>query len=1060
MSSVQIKFDANQNYQLDAVNSVVSVLDGLSKYELEERLFRDVAFEEDDIVPNIDTDSIFTDDFLLENVNRVRALNHLNSLMCLSEKNDGDLIDSFDFWSYPEFTIDMETGTGKTYVYLRTIYSLFEKYGFRKFIIVVPSIAIYEGVLNTFKATRNHFLPLFSQGAIPTKIIEYDGEHPEMCKNFATSTTPQILLTTIDSFNKAKNTIFKQTDKLPGSSLLPIHYIQKTRPILILDESQKYGTDKAKKALRTLKPLFAIRYSATPGKNPPNELYRLSPFDALQMNLVKRIAILGSEENQSGVEQEDYFKVIDVRVEKKNVVAELQLQVYRAGKLHLEKMVLKNGDVLSKKTKNEKYGDLKIKNLSAEENQKYVEFSNGLVFANDEESCASLTKEQIFRKLIRDTIQTHIERKRFLEQEGCGDVKVLSLFFVDRVASYNGENPIIKNIFDEEFNALKSQDSDLARLEPKDVREAYFAQKVNKKTKVEEAFDIDEDCSADDKEAQKKAFDLIMRKKEVLLSKTEKVCFIFAHSALREGWDNPNVFQICALREISTENSRRQTIGRGLRLPVNQNGERLHNPELNVLTVIANESYESYAAKLQLENAECGASTGGINTTNARKNVNVVRNKNFGGQHFKNLWENVCRQTEYEIRIDSDELIDEAKKRLDAMHFEPAKITTTKGRFVVTRYVLEVENFTSSGNVTCSLKIENSEGDKIETKITLKEKMTLAKAVNNELVLYSNRADDLTPLENAKAIKIEFNEKHLEYSTIQFDGCEEPLSKGSKWEFSSETGRVASTVEENFEMPDIPKFDLLARTAKETNLTRKTILRIFKNLSTKSQVEFLKNPEGFAGQFIAILKELVSDHIARKIRYSSTGGQMDVWENPEELFPQSKKLPENEVETANESVSIYNKIQVDSSVERNFVIQRLNVGNQKSGKVQLYFKFPPKYKIAMPKIIGNYNPDWAIVRNDANGSSISVVRETKGTEDLRKLPHTNEARKIICAQQHFKAINVEYRHVDDRDDEWYKPYENPESVGLSLLGEDKSLIYEIPCIVGMVADDHSNPYKA
>ena len=1024
---VKIQFDPNQDYQKDAVDAVCGVFEGLAKRDA-------VDFSLDvDCVPNCETSTVFESYELLENVNNVRSKYfppEKARLSQLAEKNSGYMIKGFDFHEYDEFTINMETGTGKTYVYLKTIYSLHEEYGFTKFIIIVPSVAIYEGVLNAFSATKKHFENMFSAGTVPYKIIEYDGNHPEICKNFASSTMNSIMLMTIDSFNKESNNIYKSTDKLPGSDLLPVNYIQMTRPILILDESQNYNSDTSRAALRTLRPLCAIRYSATPGIDSPNELYRLSSFDSLQKNLVKRIEIYGTDEVQSGVAQEDYIKVVSVSNASKKLKCVLEVQVMSGGGLKLEQKEFSVGEPgqIQKATKNPAYKEIYIEDIrcvpkDGDKNKECVVLSNGLPYAVNETSCASLTKKEVFREMIRNTLEAHLKQKRKLAQEGYGDVKVLSLFFVDRVAGYEGDDPIIKNLFDEEFDKIKGRDPDWKDLNASDVRAAYFASYKNSKTKKEELLEIDENEKLKEaekkklEEAKKAAYNLIMKKKEQLLSLKEKVCFIFAHSALREGWDNPNVFQICALREITTENNRRQTIGRGLRLPVNQKGERIHNHDLNVLTVIANESYERYAEKLQTEYGEADGITK-KQIGNARDNKIAKRNAKFQSADFNNLWNELSQETDYTIKIDTEKLIAKAVEEINKLKFqEIIQIVTTHGKFIRTKYAIEIKDFYPSGKVNCHFSKEDTEGNKEECDVQLEEGMALS-------------SDD-SVLKRIKVSKVELNQKHLEYSQIKFDDSDDVFTVGDVWTLEAQTGSSDKPVEKELEDIDIPKFNLFQRAADATNLTRKTIIEIFKKCDEKVQMEFIKNPEGFSRLFITTLKEVLTNHIVEEIEYEPTGSYMDIHDKKDELFPEEKEFPSKELVPADESRTIYDFVQVDSNVERNFV-DRLNHAGENQGDVILYFKFPPKYKIRMPKMIQNYNPDWAILRMP-NHEKKKTVRETKGTEDLDKLWHSNEKRKILCARKHFESIGVDYRPVDDTNSEWYKTWDEWEKMNPSLF---------------------------
>jgi type III restriction enzyme len=1037
MSKVKIKFDENQEYQIKAVNAVVDLFDGLSRTD------DDLSFESitsADVVAN--TDEVFEEYWLAENLAQIQQRNGIEVQSELSTQNSGDtLTGEFDFYSYPEFTVNMETGTGKTYVYLRTIYSLREKYGFRKFIVVVPSVAIYEGAVATFNATRTHFHKLFPQGTIPNNIIEYDG-NVKACKDFAQSNSVQIMLMTIDSFNKASNVLFKETDKIMGGKL-PIEFIQETRPVLILDEVQNYQTDTARRALRTLHPLFSVGYSATPGTNPPNLLYNLTPFDAMQMNLVKKIEIFGSEEDTAASEKEDYFKILQIN--KKPLSVEMQVNCKIEGSLKSQTLTFKQNDSLKSKTKNNSYLDLTVTDISAIKDNEYVEFSNGFRYGLDESSCASLSRESIFREMIHNTIEAHIEREGLLNAAGY-KAKVLSLFFVDRVSSYNGEDPIIKRIFDEEFNKMKLASSHFKDMNAEDVRTAYFAKKRDKKTGEETEIDIGESgkIATDEKEAEKAAYQLIMQDKEKLLDTREPHHFIFAHSALREGWDNPNVFQICSLREIKSEGTRRQAIGRGLRLPVQEGtekhpefaGTRITDHELNKLVIVASESFEKYAKSLYEEYRKDGINADNMTKPgNYRRNVPVKRTAKFDSPEFDSLWTKMNQKTTYNIRINTEELIKEAVEKVNRAAFKPAQIVTTKGQYVTTKYRFALKNISKTGSATLLVEISDSNGRKFENNRSEKE-------------IAAGKAVDKT---DAVLAKIKVQSVNTEDETVSVNIFKEPLEKDVPREFEFQSGQALTVNSKDAEYPDVPKPNLLARVSSEVPLTRATILNIFKGIKQTHQMEFLRNPEAFIAQFVQILSEVVKDHIAKYIEYTPTSSSGE--DDRNELFPDSKTFPASELEVANIDQSIYNKIQVDSNVEKNFVKRLNEIGAP--GNVQLYFKFPSQYKVKLPKIIGNYNPDWAILRTDGANQQLEIVRETKGTEDVNALPHSNEARKIICGYKHFAAVGVDYRFVDDKDEKWFE--KSPVDLQRRLL-EDEYKIPQQP--EWSMAAEPRAPYKA
>lgn len=1025
--SVKIKFDSNQDYQIRAVESVVKLFEGMDRQDTDIEFRLESEESDKDTIPNMDELDEISTDLIQENFDTIRHENGLKVLPELSPENDGPTLlcspQSSDYYSYPEFTINMETGTGKTYVYLRTIYSLYKEYGWRKFVVVVPSVAIYEGAVATFNATREHFETLFGT-IVPQKITEYDGNVTN-CKNFGTSTGLEILLMTVDSFNKNSNVIYKPTEKIRGGKL-PISFVQETRPILILDEVQNYQTDTAKRALRTLHPLFSVGYSATPGTDCPNELYRLSSYEASQLNLVKKIDILGFQEEQIATSNADYFKILAIN--KTPLSVEVELNALSGGKTTIEQYTIKAAEKEKKTfqalTKNPAYKDLGIDEISVKDNNPHVRLTNGMSYLQDEASCANLTREIIFRQMIKATIDEHIKAMANLKSH-LYDAKVLSLFFIDRVASYKGDDPIIARIFDEEFEKVRDRVPAWKNLSGKDVREGYFAKKVAKKSKLEEDVDtpIDGTKTADDKEAEKKAYNLIMREKEKLLSNEEPVCFIFAHSALREGWDNPNVFQICALREITSESSRRQTIGRGLRLPVNQNGERIKDSKVNRLTVIANESYSRFVGKLQEEYIEDGVMKA-PQFTNKRHMETVHRTVKFQSDEFEDIWRRANRKTEYTINIKTEELISEAIEKLNQTEFEPPKIVCSRGHVVITIYDLKLLGVTEDEVATFEILHRDSEVRNIfgelGVRVNLRKGDIFEKLAGDAL----NNCPELGAM---KVTEVHYDSINPGNSSITFSKLENPLKVGEVFTHNTTAGQstTSSTIDE-LDYPDVPKCNIVEMAAKEVNLTKKTVFAIFKGLKAEKISDFMKNPNGFTGQFISVLKEVVANHIAFNIEYEKADGPIN--SDVDSLFPIQEDYPVTELVEAKEDRTIYEKIQVDSDVERHFV-DTLNNSEQQSGGVVLYFKFPPKYKINLPHMIGNYNPDWAIVRRNENSKQLELVRETKGTNDLTNLWHSNEARKIICAQKHFKTVGLDYRFIDGN---------NPNTRSLKWWDEDST----------------------
>jgi type III restriction enzyme len=979
---LRLQFDPNQPHQLDAVESIARLFDGLPHQATEFALGYD-------IVHNLPIFQSLSENWLYDNLRQIQQDNGIKTdLAAMLETDEGMVLDGTgsESWRYPNFTVEMETGTGKTYVYLRTIHELRKRYGFSKFIVVVPSIAIYEGMIKNFKITRDHFAALFGNETI--NLIEYDGSRLSQLREFATLTFVEILVITLDSFNKTSNVIFKPSEKLPGERL-PYQYVQETRPILILDEPQNMESDKAHEALRTLHPLFALRFSAT-HRTSPNLVYRLTPFDAYRLNLVKKIQVYG-------VTERDNFNQPFLALEKITfdgvLKATVRTYIEDHGRLREAELILKQGDDLHTKTQRDEHrGGYKVAEINAAE--KFVEFENDIRLWLNETIGPS--RPEIFRAQIRKTLEQHMDVQQRLERK---QVKVLSLFFIDRVANYTARDGLIRRIFDEEFERIKRLYPFYTEWKAEEVRSAYFARSKPPKGEPEgEAMDT-ESRNQEERDAEKAAFKLIMQDKEHLLSFDERTCFIFAHSALREGWDNPNVFQICTLNQTVSEIKKRQEIGRGLRLAVNQDGLRVMEDDVNILSVIANESYQSYAARLQNEYVEAGQ-TPPPKPTNAGR-AKVKRNDQIfnENQAFRNFWAKLQRHTAYQIHVDTPGLVQACAERINNRPSPQAVIVVEKGSFVVTEYTLEL---LSVSGEKCKLHIstQNTLGDNSQNTHTFDLKTELAKAIKDDR------------LRGYKIVEIvdDGDNSHVKFGNGQ------TLYKYTPFKFQSEQGQKPSERTQLAPQANYPVFNLIDRAAKETGLTRPTLNEIFRRLSDRKKSSIFSNPEGFAGLFISEIHNALADHIAERIEFVINPAPLEWGKDLEDLFPPEKEFPQKELVTAS-AAGLYDQVQVDSEVEQRFVLHHLNDDDQ----VVFYFKFPPAFKIDFPRIIGNYNPDWGIARYRDGKILLELVRETKGKEELEGLQFPNEARKIHCAQKHFQAVGIDYRVVSDQSADWWLP---------------------------------------
>jgi type III restriction enzyme len=985
---MRLKFDPNQGFQLAAINSVVGLLEGLPETKAEFALG-------DEIVPNLQPDDVLYDSWLLDNLAAVRAANGIEEPIFNLAKDDGFELEEVnnDSWEFPSFTVEMETGTGKTYVYLRTIYELRKRYGFSKFIIIVPSIAIYEGVIKTEEITRAHFRSLYDNETVT--LIPYDGSRISRVRIFATSTQAQILLMTIDAFNSKKNNIYKPSEKLPGERL-PYQFIQETRPIIILDEPQSIDTtEKARSAIRTLHPLFGLRYSAT-HRTSPNLTYRLTPVDAYRQNLVKKIQVIGLAAQDNLNEK---FLALE-SITQKPITARVKTYVQERGQARESTITLKQDDNLFNKTHRDEHRDgYIVREISAAEGNKFVRFENGLRLTLGETLAPS--RPEIFRTQIEQTIRQHMETQEALLPFG---IKVLSLFFIDRVANYTADEGIIKVLFDASFKKLRKSFPHFSSFEPADVREAYFAKSKPKKGETEEAAIDTSSSNAAEREAERAAFALIMREKERLLSFGEPVSFIFAHSALREGWDNPNVFQICTLRQTVSALERRQQIGRGLRLAVNQDGERVMQEDVNVLTVIADESYEAYADGLQREYVADGEEAP---PKPKKPQTNKVHRRDaiYTSDDFQEFWTRLNRRTRYSINIDTDALVEECAAKLGGADFPEPTVVLTRGRFVITEFTIRLDSV-KGDTAKLFIEIKDTDGNVDQRQRLVKARTDLAREIDDRLRGY--KVLEIIGSGDDAIVKFTNSEELTRYSSINF---------------KSEKGQKSPEQEILHIDHTYPVFNLIARAARETTLTRPTLNRILERLPVPTKAKLFKNPEGFSATFITEIKEAVADHVASRLEFT-----LDAEAAPhdaEELFPPEKSFPQKELVEAG-ARGLYDKVQWDSDIELNFVERVLR---REEDKMIFYFKFPPAFKINLPKIIGgNYNPDWGIVRYDDDGNlKLQLVRETKGTAKLEALQFSSEGRKITCAMKHFKQLGIDYRHITGRELRWWASKDAPDA---------------------------------
>ncbi len=1007
-------FQADLPHQLAAVNNVAELFDGLHKRAAASFL------NVEDIIGNADEWDDLADDLIEENLHRIQNAHNAEQpeaslVVGRLTRDDGVMLDgvSVDAHSCPHFTIEMETGTGKTYVYLRTMLDLQRRYGFTKFIVVVPSVAILEGVKKAFDDMRDHFNSLFGTTNFARRV--YDGSKPGIVPAFARDVFPSLLIMTLQSFSRATNNIYKANDSVI-SELKPYQWLQRTRPVVILDEPQNMGSEKSKEAIRTLRPLFVLRYSAThKADDQPNPVYRLTPVQAFRLGLVKHVQVTGIAE--LGITGKSTLRLLDVTRSQSKPVAKVRaLCLERNNETRAKDLTFKQGEAIFNQTKLPEHEGLKVANIRAagEGLPAAIELDGGgdggrMLTTEDDLQGSS---EQAWKLQIEETIKSHFARQRELKKHG---VKVLSLFFIDRVANYTGDAPRIKNLFDECFNALKKKEADFKRFDAEEVREAYFAKTTKKKGGGEEEVYLDE--VGDDSKEAKEAFQLIMRRKEVLISfpnekdPGSRVAFIFAHSALREGWDNPNVFQICTLNQTVSVMKKRQEIGRGLRLCVNQKGERLTDRALNVLTVIANESYEDYVRTLQTEYREAGDQAPPAPT---RPGKAVAKRRDALAQNaaFKQFWDKLCQRLEYTIDVDTEALIKEAIDRLNdpvATPFPKPMLAVTRGRFVVVEYTLEFVKALGADRAQLRVRELSSEGEDLHLGLVPAAEKVINVEVDTDLA-------HVTHNPHFRGFKVMEIGRHLGEMRVRFTN-EVQISESEVHHFSGTRLDNNPTREVAAAYLDQPIPDFFGRAAEETFLTRATLWRLFQGVSKAQKQTLRAHPEGWANTFVRVVGDMVKDHIVDRLRFRDTGTRDEEIGPIDEAFPIETHPVQRELINGGPT-SLYDKVQVDSDVERDFVNEHLRPDEE---NLVVYFKFPPRFRIGLPRIIGTYNPDWGVLRHEKGAPVLlELVRETKGGDDLSKLRFLNEGRKLVLAERYFATLGIDYRFVSPRVDKYWQ----------------------------------------
>ena len=1011
---MKIQFDANQPFQRIAVSSVVDLFDGqprgedaftVTKFTSDAYGSLGLGAEQSDL--GLGNRLLIDDAVLHANARKIQDRNDIEHPDPAQPLEGWTLFDAIANQTRlcPHFSTEMETGTGKTYVYLRTIYELATRYGFKKFIIVVPSVAIREGVLHSIDIMKEHFRGLYNN--LPVEHFVYDAKRVNRLRQFATSNTVQILIINIDAFRKnftgtedehKSNVIFKESDKLSGRQ--PIEYVQAARPIVIIDEPQSVdNTDKSQEAIKALNPLCTLRYSAT-HKNPYNLVYRLDPIRAFDLKLVKQIVVASVRADEDA--RYGYIRLDEVVDKARSVRAKLSIHKQGPkGPKDARITVGQDDDLFVKSGEMAVYKNAYVvAEIRADEGDEHIRFANGLRINLGKEVGGVQADEQ--RVQIRLTIQKHLDKELMLLGTG-RSIKVLSLFFIDRVANYRAYDTDgyampgpCAQIFDEELAAMAQKEKYklLTWLQDKDnldkVHDGYFAKdsKGKNKNKIKDTSGTTEDDNA--------VYNLIMQDKERLLSMDEPLRFLFSHSALREGWDNPNVFQICTLREMGSEQERRQTIGRGLRLPVDSDGLRVMDDSINRLTVIANEGYAAFADALQKEyERDCGVTFGKIPMT-ALSRLSVMDD-----------------DTEKPIGRDKAEILKAALVEQGLLDHDgrilPAFDPKRQGFRIVVPPALVSEGITSADVIDLLSKYRMERHLQKETDIKPNPfnkqvmlnpdfKILWDKIKPRTRYRIGFSTDELV-VTAAKALK---EMPVIKKPVVHVDEAALPVGGGGVG-----TRMIgSSSMDAGATVTAIP--DIIAYLQEATGLTRHSLATIVKKSETMQQ--FINHPQRYLDQVAAIINKEMARLIVDGIEYERILVGPDAeWEM--HRLEESEKLVDylTSLKVDHPDKTPYPHIEYDSQVELEFARKM-----DSREDIVVFVKLPKWFKVDTP--VGTYNPDWAIVKNDEVGEKkLYLVRETKGTKDMNKV-RPDERDKIRCGVKHFKALGVDYAYAVSGDE--------------------------------------------
>lgn len=987
----------HQKFQADAAKAVVDVFAGQPKnegisYLIDKGVGQTTQGELDTDFTGFKNAKVVLDEgTILNNLQQIQRAN----LIKPSSQLEG----------YYNLTVEMETGVGKTYTYIKTMYELNQKYGWSKFIVVVPSIAIREGVYKSFQITQDHFAEEYGK---KIRYFVYNSAHLNELDQFASSNSIYVMIINSQAFNakgKDARRIYMKLDEF--RSRRPIDIIAKTNPILIIDEPQSVEGEATREGLKKFNPLMTLRYSATHKKDRIfNMVYRLDAMEAYNKKLVKKIAVKGiSVSGQSGTDGYLYLANLNLS-NNKAPTASLEYNIKGTTGIRKTTRIVNEGFNLYEQSGNlNEYLGYTISRIDGRDNT--VEFRNGVKIEVGQVLGATQDSDQIRRIQIRETIESHLERERQLFYKG---IKVLSLFFIDEVSKYKeyegsvAKNGIYAKMFEEEYQNIVDHyvgelgDNDYLRylkgIEANQTHAGYFS--IDKKSNhfIDGKIDKKEQSSTDID-----AYDLIMKNKERLLDRKEPVRFIFSHSALKEGWDNPNVFQICTLKQSGAEVRKRQEVGRGLRLAVNQNGERMdatvlgddvHN--INVLTVIANESYDVFAKGLQTELAEVITDRPKKVTADLFKDKfiqdangnNEIITSDMAGKIYFNMVKN-------DYVNENGELTDKyyEDKKADTL-VVPEEFKESKESIV---RILDMIYDTKGMQPEDARK--NDVDIKVNTEaLNKKEFQELWKKINVKSIyavdfegqeLIKKAIDAL----NSK-LKVSKMVVNITTGTIKNINSKQDLFDG----LAFETKPDATKTEKITSVATSIKYDLIGKLVDETGLTRQTIVKILQGMEKAIFDQFKSNPEEFIIKTANLINEQKATLIIQHIAYSKIDGD-DVYDTSIFTEPTLKgKFGINAMATHK---NIYDHLLYDSTIEKDFA-EKL----EEAKDVVVYVKLPKGFYISTP--VGKYNPDWAIAFNQEHVKHIYFVAETKGNMSTLELRDIEKA-KIECAKKHFAAIS-------------------------------------------------------